>query len=362
MADYGMAMEEEEEEQEENNTLFFVDDSDDNDEIEQELKDYSIWATNKHLIHLETNKYVAQQSFEDFVKPYLLSRKQFAKKYNAIPQSMILRINRWPNQGLCISLSFLSKDNDNVLDLIWNPPKDNVIRVLTQRVKYSPNDQIITCNVPTNGNLYDTGVMYIIDWMQLIKPMSKSFRIMVSYRSHASQDEPVSASLQPIGIEDNTVLWNLFKMSTQAETAAKNWFTRTMGLESIYLDVGQVLLPNLFSHIKPCVANRIFSKQESPNMAGDNQRLNEITILSKSIFVYYFLDLPINTVPTTNRILLRNQHKKGSARPRVSQNDLDNMRGKTYKQRGYVYFDISPSVDGKFYPSKEPEKIIRLKI
>ena len=359
-------IEEEEEEEEEmeyeNQETLTVDDSF-NFSQNQSFRRYAEWSTNEYKKSLQTNSSIEPISFEEYIDPFLISHPKFVDKYKLIPQKAIIKLNRWSNHGLCVSLSYISDTNLNIIEFVWNPPMDDVLKVLTQRVNYNPRDNIYICNKPTNGYLYDTGTTPIIDWMKLIKPLGKSYRIMVSYKTHASPDELVSKSLQPISYEDNTALSNLFQLSEPAEIAARNWFSRAQsGLESLYLDCGKVMLPNLFTEIVFCSKNRIFAKYEKPiynKIRASDNNLDQISILPNSVFVHYFLFQKINTVPKYNRLIASKLTQKRNTNY-ITQNDLDIIRGKMYKQRGYMHYNISPSIDGEFYPSRQPEEIIRL--
>lgn len=329
------------------------------------FKECSKRETSRYLEILAGNANNKLTSFEEFAKPYLLSSKTFMQKFDApdAPQSVIISISRWPNHGLCITMSYLSANNEHILELIWNPPKDNVLKIMTARQKdNAERDNVIICEQPCDGYLYDTGEKYIIDWMLLIKPLKTSYRLMVSYKTHATQTEPVTQSLQDLTSDDHTALGNLFDVNESSSATARHWFSRPdRGLESMFFDCGEALLPHLLLKITFNVRSRIFVKEKTPYILSSNL-LKEINVVSNDDFVKYFLDTAINFVPKVHREVLRfNRNKVSSVKSSyVTKNELDKSIGKKYKQRGYMYFNTSPSIDGTFVASKPAEEIIVL--
>ena len=69
----------------------------------ENFREQSKRETDRYLAALAVNVNNEQVSFEEFVKPHLIS----SKKIPDAPQSAIISISRWPNHGLCITLSYL---------------------------------------------------------------------------------------------------------------------------------------------------------------------------------------------------------------------------------------------------------------
>ena len=92
--------------------------------------------TERYLAALANNVNCKNVSFEEFVNPYLVKPKLFMQNFNISepPQSVIISISRWPNNGICITLSYLKANNEHIVEFIWNPPQDNVLKIMTLRI------------------------------------------------------------------------------------------------------------------------------------------------------------------------------------------------------------------------------------
>ena len=88
----------------------------------------------------------------------------------------------------------------------------------------------------------------------------------------------------------------------------------------------------------------------------------QINVVTNEQFTDYFLNTNIIELPKKHRERLREKRKsKSNSKSRyVCNNEYDKSMGKTFKQRGYMYFNTSVMTDGVFVPSKPPERIIYL--
>lgn len=336
--------------------------------------------TSRYIKCLTDNASQRRLTFQEFMTPYVQPRNRLAKYYDVanLPQTVIIAVSRWPDTGICINLTYLDKNNNHVLQLVWNPPHHDIFKV-TMKTKPAPPasdpqlpraaapSRIYYCDRPASGYIYDRGDLAVIDWMKMKMPLTKSYRVLITYRSHTTTDEEVLKSNQPFVAADNTVVANLIELNQPTEISARNWFARPdRGVESIFLDCSNLVLPTILNSIKFNVSSRVFSIDTNPTTT--NARLgDQIAVISRERFESYFLTAPMTYVPKIHRdtrhvynVSTKIRKSSGTAPSSVyvSRNDTARSIGKAFKIRGYIYFNDDPFTDGVFVATGEKERVL----